>query len=271
MKAFACTSGQRFETTTRTYCAYADALPWDAAEHRCVENGGHLATLDSPAAAQALRSVLGSPAAIPRALWIGLELKKTGTKKEWRWGNGAPVTAPAWSAGEPNDFYGDGTEACAEWLVFDAKWNDTRCGLRLPALCELRKNTSACTGTSVLEGKYCIEPLSRTHAEAKKQCASQGGALAGPFDEAEQEALKRALAARFAATRFWIGLNDLAEEGHWTWSSGAAFEHSSWRFGEPNDYSKEDCVEVYADEWSWNDFDCAAPRASVCESPPKKN
>lgn len=271
-RPFECKTGQRFETMTRTYCGYVEALPWDAAEHRCVENGGHLATIDSPVTSQTLRGVLGSPASIPRAAWIGLEMKKSGTKKEWRWSNGAAVTAPAWSTGEPNDFYGDGSEACGEWLVTDGRWNDTRCNLALPFLCQAGTKPLTCgnQATTLQDGKYCLDPSPQTHASAKRNCAVYGGTLAGPLGEADQELLKKALVARFAPRRFWIGLNDVAEEGNFVWSSGGHLGHLDWAPGEPNDYSKEDCVEVYADTWTWNDFDCAAAKAFVCEGPPKK-
>jgi hypothetical protein len=271
-KPFECKTGQRFETTMRSYCAYADALPWAAAERRCVENGGHLATLDSPTTSDALKSVLGSPQAIPRAAWIGVEMKKVGAKKEWRWSNGAAVTAPAWSNGEPNDFYGDGSEACGEWLVTDGRWNDTRCNLALPFLCQMTTKALTCSGdfVTLLDGKYCLVRSEQTHANAKRNCAAWGGALAGPMSEAEQDLLRKTLAARFTPRRFWIGLNDIAEESSFVWTSGASFAFDVWQPGEPNDYQKEDCVEVNADTWTWNDFDCEAPKASVCEGPPKK-
>lgn len=272
-KPFECKTGERFETTSRTYCAYSDPLPWDAAEHRCVEDGGHLATVDSSFAERLMRAVLGSPASIDRALWIGLEMKKTGAKKDWRWQNGAAVTSPMWSAGEPNDFYGDGSEACAEWLVSNGRWNDTRCKLSLPFLCQAAKKPLDCKGpyvAALADGKYCLGNASETYEGAKRMCSNIGGTLAGPITESEDELLRKALAARFAPTKFWIGLSDVAEEGRFAWASGALFDYSAWDAGEPNDYQKEDCVEVSADTWLWNDFDCAAPKASVCESPAKK-
>lgn len=272
-RLFECKAGQRFETTARSYCAYSEALPWDAAEHRCVENGGHLATIESDTVSAALRSVLGSPVGLPRAAWIGLEMKKTGAKKEWRWSNGTALTAPSWSGGEPNDFYGDGSEACAEWLVSDGKWNDTRCNLSISFLCQMGKAPLSCSSgnyTTLLDGKYCLAKAGSPFAEAKKHCAQMGGSLAGPISESENEILRKAVAARFSAPRFWVGLSDLAEEGNWSWTSGAPVDFEAWGSGEPNDYEKEDCVEVHADTWTWNDFDCGAAKAFVCEGPPKK-
>jgi hypothetical protein len=34
---------------------------------------------------------------------------------------------------------------------------------------------------------------------------------------------------------FWIGLNDIKEEGNWVWSSGAPVTYTNWAPGEPND------------------------------------
>ena len=68
----------------------------------------------------------------------------------------------------------------------------------------------------------------------------------------------------------WIGANDGAEEGTWTWISGAPFEFAAWLPNEPNNFNREDCAELHADMWQWNDFDCGARLPSVCESPKKK-
>jgi len=271
-KTFACSGGERFEIGTRSYCAYTDALSWDGAEARCVENGGHLATIDSRVTSDALKTALASPAGLPRAAWIGLEQKKVGAKKEWRWStSGSAVKSARWSKGEPNDFYGDGSESCAEWLVSDGKWNDTRCDLRLPVICDLPANADCGVQYKVTAAgrQYCLETPLRRFAEAKKACQQRGGQLAEPDGEISDK-LKEGFGARFPVTRFWIGLNDANDEGIFHWTSGARGDFRAWARGEPNDYSDEDCVEVYADTWLWNDFDCAAPKASLCESAPKK-
>lgn len=57
---------------------------------------------------------------------------------------------------------------------------------------------------------------------------------------------------------FWIGLNDLAEEGTFVWSSGAPVTFTNWYPGEPNDeLGEEDRTTMVPDagfEGMWNDL-----------------
>ena len=75
---------------------------------------------------------------------------------------------------------------------------------------------------------------------------------------------------------YWIGLNDLAEEGYYfildhvfqtssigdfKWAeSHQATEYTNWQDGEPsNDYDGHDCVITYTPTYSvrgWDDIDC---------------
>ena len=58
---------------------------------------------------------------------------------------------------------------------------------------------------------------------------------------------------------FWIGLNDLGQEGNYVWQDGTAATYFNWRSGEPNDADgSSDCVLVaYASQGrSWDDAGC---------------
>lgn len=264
-RPFRCEGGLRFEAGARAYCAYADPLTWEGAEGRCVENGGHLVTIDARAVSDALRGALGSPMARGRAVWMGLELDTRASRRVWRWGNGEPATDVAWDEGEPND--DGGNEGCGEWLVATGSFNDTRCDLRLSYLCQGR---GACAdGRAFAAGgiDYCYRSTPRSFADARRACAKAGGALATPRRPGDQASLREAMAARFPATRMWIGLSDAEEEGTFAWASGAPAGYRAWLEGEPNDFEDEDCVELHSDTWAWNDRDCGAELPSVCESP----
>jgi hypothetical protein len=265
---FKCETGKRFEIGARSYCGYSQEDDWLTAEERCVKNGGHLMTLSSEATSKALHAALGSPIGAGRAAWIGLELKKGKPKNEWRWTSGEALTDASWNAGEPNNF--GGGEGCGEWLVADGRWNDTRCDMAQPYLCQSKtEKTIACkTGRafSVAGASYCLNGVERTFADAKRACAADGGGLAVLKTTEENRLVREAMAARFSAPRMWIGLNDRAEEGTWVWVSGAPMEHEAWLPEEPNNFNGESCVELYADSWRWNDRDCAYPLPSVCES-----
>jgi len=217
-------------------------------------------------------AVLGSPVGGGRAAWIGLELKTKGGK-DWRWSTGEAVTAASWNTGEPNNF--DKNEACGEWLVVDGRWNDTRCALEQPYLCQQSKADQplACKGGRTFAAggvSYCLNGVDRNYADAKRACAADGGGLAVLKTTEGNHAVRDAMAARFAATRMWIGLSDTAEEGNWSWTSGSGLEYAAWAPDEPNNYNEEHCVELHADAWKWNDLECSTKLPSVCESPGKR-
>ena len=65
---------------------------------------------------------------------------------------------------------------------------------------------------------------------------------------------------------FWIGYNDIASEGTFGWSSGAPAAFASWNSGEPNDSSNEDCTEFRLGGNNWNDLNCGAAKAFICET-----
>jgi hypothetical protein len=234
-----------------------------------VANGGHLVTLNVRVTSDALHDALGSPVYAGRAVWIGLERVTKGGKKAWTWTTGEPLGDASWSTGEPNDF--DGREACTEWLVVDGRWNDTRCELEQHYVCQSVKDKPlACKlGHTFAAGgvTYCQNAVARTFAEAKRACVADGGALATPRTRAENQVLRDAMAARFPVSRMWIGLTDAAEEDHWVWASGEPyFEFERWQPHEPNNFNGENCVELHAASWSWNDLDCGVALPSVCES-----
>ena len=106
--------------------------------------------------------------------------------------------------------------------------------------------------------------------QAKNLCKQMGGRLATPKTAEESEALRAGMAQRFEATRMWIGLNDLSQDGTWVWTNGSPLRYRAWAPGEPNAYGREACVELFADRWNWNDLDCAQSLPSVCEGPAKK-
>ena len=264
--AFKCEGpAKRFDVGLRAYCGYESPASWEDAESQCVKNGGHLMTLDSSIRSEGLHTALGSPIGAGRAAWIGLE-RKTKGKPDWKWSSGETPKETNWNSGEPNDF--DGNEMCGEWLVADGSWNDTRCDLKQPYLCEGKADTCKEGRTFMVGGtSYCLHASNRTFAEAKKSCATNGATLAMPKTTAAGAALRDAIAAKLAASKMWIGYNDNASEGEWVWSSGSKASFTAWKPGEPNDFDTENCAELWADTWKWNDFDCNARLPFVCESP----
>ena len=64
----------------------------------------------------------------------------------------------------------------------------------------------------------------------------------------------------------WIGINDLATEGHYEWTDGSTYNYANWNHGEPNDaYRQENCVQMYRNG-KWNDNHCQKKLSYVCKA-----
>jgi hypothetical protein len=60
---------------------------------------------------------------------------------------------------------------------------------------------------------------------------------------------------------YWIGFNDIAEEGVWEWVNGDPITYENWAPGEPNDYLGEDAAVMNSNAaGQWNDL----PPDSYC-------
>ena len=61
--------------------------------------------------------------------------------------------------------------------------------------------------------------------DAMDQATAENAYLVSINDQAEDDWLQ----GIFEQERFWIGLNDVAEEGQWTWHSGEPVTYTNWR------------------------------------------
>ncbi len=77
--------------------------------------------------------------------------------------------------------------------------------------------------------------------EAEDFAIANGGHLVSITSQEEQSFIERALlSGENAGIAAWIGINDSATEGVFTWSSGESVVFTNWTPTEPNDQSGED-------------------------------
>ncbi|HYD02478.1 MAG TPA: GC-type dockerin domain-anchored protein [Phycisphaerales bacterium] len=102
---------------------------------------------------------------------------------------------------------------------------------------------------------YLLEPSSWTEAEAR--AVELGGHLATVRNDEENLFIfteVRSAAGGPGFRRLWIGLNDVAEEGTFVWSSGEPVTYTNWGGGEPNNANgTEHYVQIPWFSQAWND------------------
>lgn len=102
-----------------------------------------------------------------------------------------------------------------------------------------------------------------TWYQAQSQCKSLYGTNLATITSAE-EAKKLHLSSK--GFDYWIGLNDIWNEGTYEWASGVQSSYRRWHSGEPNNLEDEDCGMVFSDS-TWNDYECLFTlKAFACDA-----
>jgi len=72
---------------------------------------------------------------------------------------------------------------------------------------------------------------------------------------------------RHNGDKAWIGLNDIATEGLFSWVDGCPNKFRYWAERQPNDFRGEDCVHTLGARrgYRWNDVDCTACHQYTCK------
>ena len=72
---------------------------------------------------------------------------------------------------------------------------------------------------------------------------------------------------RHNGDKAWIGLNDIATEGLFSWVDGCPDKFRYWAQSQPNDFRGEDCVHTLGagHGYMWNDVDCSACHQYTCK------
>ncbi|XP_047460791.1 C-type lectin-like [Mugil cephalus] len=107
-----------------------------------------------------------------------------------------------------------------------------------------------------------------TWADAEIQCMSEGAHLVSIHSAEEQNFVKTLIMNFDPAIGYtWIGLNDIYKEGTWMWSDGSAVNFTFWKAGEPNNsLGKENCVQTWTSDTTWNDYTCQSMFSFICAS-----
>ena len=91
-----------------------------------------------------------------------------------------------------------------------------------------------------------------SYTEAKAQCKADGSFLAYPTSDAESAFL----GSQWPTYEFWIGIDDIDEEGKFVSVDGFKYSYTKWANGEPNNWGQagskwvtEDAVAISGGNW----------------------
>nr|XP_006815389.1 PREDICTED: uncharacterized protein LOC100369221 [Saccoglossus kowalevskii] len=123
--------------------------------------------------------------------------------------------------------------------------------------------------------RYHVVSSKKTWQQSKSECENIGGVLASLHTQAIFQAVRSfILNGNFdgKVKGYWIGLNDLNNEGSFEWLNGEPFDWTRWANKQPNDNNQgssggQDCVQLWKKtSYTWDDNSCHQKRGYVCQT-----
>ncbi|XP_072278861.1 C-type lectin domain family 3 member A [Pyxicephalus adspersus] len=121
-------------------------------------------------------------------------------------------------------------------------------------------------GTKIHKKCYLAFEETKHFHEANEDCIAKGGTLATPRDADENSALrdygKKSLPG---AGDFWLGINDMVNEGKFVDVNGIAINYFNWE-RPPNGGKRKNCALFnQASQGKWVDEVCRSLKKYICE------
>lgn len=248
--------------------SFVKATSHDDAQHSCNLQGGTLATAFSEEENLAiLKAMTEGLHQKPGGAYIGLG--DMGHWNSYLWNENQPMTYSNWAPNQPDHGGGPNGEGCVE-MWDNGQWNDLMCTAQIPFVCEvptppdqlLLKCSPAlqdatgerkCHYEASWEFAHYPKPVG-TQPEDEAACAAVGGILAQPRSAAHNQWMASRLRMS-THDSLWIGIKQKDFD---------SIQYNAWSQGNPDHDGS--CIEVWWDG-AWNDRDCQAAKAFVCEVP----
>ena len=121
------------------------------------------------------------------------------------------------------------------------------------------------TGNDAESYSLCFHEAS--WSDARQSCIDKGLELASIHDETTGTQLVYDLIGNTGIYESWIGLNDIALEGTFTWTDGSPLDWENWIVVFPPEWAQYlDCVSYHA-ILGWMTYPCDEERAFMCKAP----
>ncbi|XP_055995966.1 macrophage mannose receptor 1-like isoform X2 [Ostrea edulis] len=253
-------------------------LPWLKARIACQDATADLVTINSAADMSfVLRQSHG------KEYWIGLNDRTRESSWQWLDGNQGSKYFN-WAPHEPNNLL---TENCVEmnFQNHQGKWNDRICSTAVRFICQkpasnaqlpVTVSTTPAMPISVRCGLNWEEDPNSNNCyqffdkqldwmDAREICQNNGGDLAS-IESREEQFYVSGKIHNMNSVALWIGINDRAGEGRFSWTDNSPVAYLHWGNGEPNDYRhREDCAAIFTTTSNWNDYPCSNRNGFICK------
>ncbi|XP_053398682.1 uncharacterized protein LOC128556876 isoform X2 [Mercenaria mercenaria] len=102
--------------------------------------------------------------------------------------------------------------------------------------------------------------------DARASCKSEGGDLASPNSQAEQDFVFSLLQYANGQST-WIGFNDIQDESVFNWADGRQVKYTNWGLNQPSHTANanQDCVLMQNKSGGWQDASCDVSHMFVCQ------
>jgi len=294
-----CSGGYVNGNTGHCYKVLKDTKrTWNEAKSECEAQGAELASIQSSQEWQFVKELFKQSGLDDHIFLGGTDAQQ---EAKWLWTDGSPVTFSDWSPGKPVN--GTNWNCMVAWSDGSFRWVDGTCSNTYFAVCKkpeslldkLRVISSAIedlkeqnqdlfdelkklTEKPCLEGWSYYSPTDSCFKiltarfywdEAKVACASlaQGSSLAKISTAEENYFVIDLMTKGNENFGFWMGANDISNEGSYVWLDGSKVSFADWNSGEPNNWrGNEDCGHWKIPAgWKWNDASCKYRMSSVCQ------
>ncbi len=150
--------------------------------------------------------------------------------------------------------------ACDAAVTYSTPVATDNCGT-----CSSAPAITGYTSLGIYNGNaYYISNTNATAAQGMVNASALGANMAAISSAGENTFIRNAATAAGFTGNYLIGLNDVATEGTFVWSSGEVVTYTNWNGGEPNNSGNEDYVQVYP-AGTWNDIGAASSSPYVIE------
>ncbi|XP_078579734.1 lymphocyte antigen 75-like isoform X1 [Branchiostoma floridae x Branchiostoma japonicum] len=245
---------------------------WLDAQSICRSYGGDLVNIIDDAENN---FVMSKALTIQEAVYIGLSDTASPNQVQWS-GGGPPASYTNWG---PNVQGSDGNWAypgavCIQMFPNGGKWGPIRCRNERAFMCEKGKQRSCPAGWRNNNG-YCyqfnINPK-MTWPNARHYCESHGAMLLTIHSQDEQNFVQTLFPTLLAGgvQDLWLGISDVADDGHFDWVDGSNETYSNWFPNNPTDTAGSwDCSRLYtgSDQGQWETTSCFYLHGFTCKIP----